>query len=260
MSPENEPAVPTAPLVSPKEAIPWAMDAWKTAVSVQQHFNDLELRIRNFAITFTTAVLGLAGLALKELSSSPLPVALLFIGALGWGAFYFMDRWWYHRFLDAAGEQAGKIERWLSAATGTEQSVFNLSGGIKSKSAMPPKKEWRFVRWLLKRIYKEESLRSRGRIDLFYGGFLVIYVILGGAFYWQVGQPAKTAQPIQVVLKTDGAPVHVVMTQPPSSAPSTTPAAKPPAVPGIAPQDGAAPSKPVRVKSKRKPAAVGSPQ
>ena len=260
MSPENEPAVPAAPLVTPKDAIPWAVDAWKTTVSVQQHFNDLELRIRNFAITFTTAVLGLAGLALKELSSSPLPVALLFIGALGWGAFYFMDRFWYHRFLDAAGEQAGKIERWLAAATGTEQSVFNLSGGIKSKSAMPPKPGWGFVRRILKAVYGEETLRSRGRIDLFYGGFLVIYAILGTAFYWQAGRTAKPEQPIQVLVRADSAPAPGLMAPlvPPSGPPPTPP---PPRVPDATPPAGTkdvapkgdAVKKPTRTKSKRDP-------
>lgn len=268
MPPENEPAVPAAPLVTPKDAIPWAVDAWKTTVSVQQHFNDLELRIRNFAITFTTAVLGLAGLALKELSSSPLPVALLFIGALGWGAFYFMDRFWYHRFLDAAGEHAGKIERWLAAATGTEQSVFNLSGGIKSRSAMPPKAGWGFVRRILKAIYGEETLRSRGRIDLFYGGFLVIYAILGTAFYWQAGRAARPEQPIQVVLKTDGSPATGLVNPPvpPSGLPPTQqypqmPAATPPTRTKDAPPNDAAVKKQTRKKAKRDSTAPdGSPQ
>ncbi len=253
MSQENEPVAPAAPL-TPKDVIPWALDAWKTTVSVQQHFNDLELRIRNFAITFTTAVLGLAGLALKELSSSPLPVALLFIGALGWGAFYFMDRWWYHRFLDAAGEQAGKIEQWLADATGTEQAVFNLSGGIKSKSAMPARERRRFVRWVLKRIYGEESLRSRGRIDLFYGGFLAIYAILGIAFYWQVGQPTKTTPPIQVVLKTDGAPAPRQLTAPASPggslAPSSPDVSRPAGPRDTGPKGGTM-KKPAHRKAKR---------
>jgi len=39
---------------------------WKTTVVVQQHFNDLELRIRNFAVTLLVTVIGAAALALKE--------------------------------------------------------------------------------------------------------------------------------------------------------------------------------------------------
>ena len=37
---------------------------------MQQHFNDLELRIRNFALIVTGAFLGLGGYAIKDGASS----------------------------------------------------------------------------------------------------------------------------------------------------------------------------------------------
>ena len=75
---DTNPSIPASPIVSdPEKLLSSAVDAWKTTVSVQQHFNDLELRVRNFAITFMTAVLGLVGLALKEEPDSLLPWALL---------------------------------------------------------------------------------------------------------------------------------------------------------------------------------------
>jgi hypothetical protein len=42
------------------------IDIWKKVVDVQQHFNDLEMRIRNFAITILGALFGAASLALSR--------------------------------------------------------------------------------------------------------------------------------------------------------------------------------------------------
>jgi len=40
--------------------IDWLLAVWKTTVGVQQHFKDIELRIRNYAITVMGAFLGVA--------------------------------------------------------------------------------------------------------------------------------------------------------------------------------------------------------
>jgi hypothetical protein len=42
------------------------IEIWKKIVDVQQHFNDLELRVRNFALIVTGAFLGLGGCAIKD--------------------------------------------------------------------------------------------------------------------------------------------------------------------------------------------------
>ncbi|MEM1398025.1 MAG: hypothetical protein AAGH38_11345, partial [Pseudomonadota bacterium] len=42
------------------------LSAWKQTVDVQMHFNDLELRIRNFAFVLTGAFLALGGYALRD--------------------------------------------------------------------------------------------------------------------------------------------------------------------------------------------------
>jgi len=84
-------------------------------------------------------VLGLVGWALKEGTDSLLPAGLLAIGALGWVAFYLMDRHWYHRFLDGAVAHGRTIEDWLRAATGTD--VFSLASGIKQASGIPLAKQ-----------------------------------------------------------------------------------------------------------------------
>lgn len=45
---------------------PGQIEIWKKIVEVQQHFDDLELRIRNFALIVTGAFLGLGGYAIKD--------------------------------------------------------------------------------------------------------------------------------------------------------------------------------------------------
>ena len=99
------------------------VDVWKETVDVQQHFNDLELRIRNYALTVMAGMLGLAAYALKEslqivvhghrVSGAAL---LLSASAFLWLAFYFMDRFWYHKLLYGAVDHGRSIEnRWKDA-------------------------------------------------------------------------------------------------------------------------------------------------
>ena len=102
------------------EQIEHELEAWKVTVQVQQHFNDIELKIRNFALTLVVAVLGAAGFALREQAevglwgrTTSLATVLLLAGLIGWGAFYFVDRIWYHRLLLGAVTHGRSIEQRL---------------------------------------------------------------------------------------------------------------------------------------------------
>jgi hypothetical protein len=53
------------------------IEAWKQTIQVQQHFNDLELRIRNYAITLLGALFGVAAYAFKEHAPVWLVIGLL---------------------------------------------------------------------------------------------------------------------------------------------------------------------------------------
>jgi FMN phosphatase YigB (HAD superfamily) len=99
-------------------AIPHILDAWKTTIEVQQHFNDIELRIRNFGLTIVLATIGAAGWTLKErlLISAwgctvPVGALVLMLGCLGWLVCYVMDRHWYHRLLKGAVDHGCYIEK-----------------------------------------------------------------------------------------------------------------------------------------------------
>ena len=144
------------------------VEAWKKTVDVQQHFNDLQLRIRTFAVAFQAALLGLVGFALREDAASRLPAGLLAIGAPAWLAFYMMDRWWYHRYLDSAVAHGRKIEAALG--TSLDSDVFALTGGIKAGSPIP-----------LGPIKKE--MGSKARADVFYT-LVIAFTLLGAAGLW----------------------------------------------------------------------------
>jgi hypothetical protein len=94
------------------------VDVWKKTVDVQQHFNDLALRIRNFALTLLVGVLGGTALALKDAPALisihgyrlSLASALLLAGLIGWFGFWVLDRHWYHRLLVGAVKHGKEIE------------------------------------------------------------------------------------------------------------------------------------------------------
>jgi len=93
------------------------LEMWKKTVDVQQHFNDLELRIRNYAVTVLVAILGATAFGLNEGyslgffgHSVPIGSVLLGIGCLAWLAFYMTERFWYHPLLYGAVEHGHFIE------------------------------------------------------------------------------------------------------------------------------------------------------
>lgn len=149
------------------------VEIWKKCVDVQMHFNGIELQIRNYAVTLLVAVIGAAAYALKEHLDVKLfdhtfsmAVTILPAGILGWSAFYFMDRHWYHRLLLGSVYHTIRIEK----AVGPE---LELSVAIGRESPIP--------------ILGKE-IHSTQKIDLFYAAgltFLIVltgFVLLQGAF------------------------------------------------------------------------------
>jgi hypothetical protein len=145
-----------------------AIDAWKTAVEVQQHFNQLELQIRNFAVSLLAAVIGGSAFAIKEdyqitigTATISAAVPILAAGIFGLLAFYFMDRWWYHNLLLGAVFQALKIEKHY----GNTFPELALSTMIGKES---PQTFWKF------------EIHSQEKIDIFYSVGLALLIFLAG--------------------------------------------------------------------------------
>jgi hypothetical protein len=104
------------------ETIEVSVKAWEKTIEVQQHFNTIELQIRNYALTLFTAILAGIGYLLKEklnieFDNYIMPSSALgaFIGIVIMCAFYFMDKYWYHKLLKGSVAHAIFIEKTLLA-------------------------------------------------------------------------------------------------------------------------------------------------
>ncbi len=167
------------------EKVKVAIDLWKTTIGVQQHFNDLELRIRNFAITVLVATLGAMAFALKEHfevtvfgTRFELAGALTVPALVGWLAFWFMDRLWYHHLLMGAVKHGAFIE----ARYGRLVPEIRLTKAIGDSS---PIHLGRF------------QIHSKRKMDIFYGSialFLIaIFFLLHASHYQSAPTPSPTS-------------------------------------------------------------------
>lgn len=147
------------------------VEIWKKTIEVQQHFNDIELRIRNFALTVYTFIIASIGYLMKDNSIVTfgdtkiiLPVLVGYIGSIIIWAFYFMDKYWYHNLLIGAVNHASAIEDKYR----NELPCLSLSGDISKKSPV--------------RIFGYE-LHSQHKITIFY--YILIYTLLyGSTLFW----------------------------------------------------------------------------
>ena len=170
----------TEPGATPPLA-PGQIEIWKKIVDVQQHFNDLELRIRNFALIVTGAFLGLGGYAIKdggiinafgwEVSIAGLIVVSAIFPLL---AFYFMDRLWYHRLLD------GSVQAGIEAETALKEMGYKVDLGSQISAKSP------FTLWVL-----GTQIHSKTKMDIFYCMLVVALLFVGGCLAFGIRpQPA----------------------------------------------------------------------
>jgi hypothetical protein len=168
------------------------VDVWKYVVSVQMHFNDMEMRIRNLYFTILAASLGLLGVVEGKrvevnLLNLRISVALLVIAALIPVSmlFYFMDRHWYHRLLLGAVVQGNKIEQMY----GDKLPEIQLGSEISKASPVKFTGIWKLLFFFIKdpRFRSESRLHSDHKIEILYksviwGAVLVIvaYGLVGG--------------------------------------------------------------------------------
>jgi FMN phosphatase YigB (HAD superfamily) len=119
------------------ELLPNVIAVWNKITEVQQHFNDIALKIRNLALTTFTFIIAGIGFLYKENISflffnCNIPVSAIFsiLGALIIWVFYFMDKHWYHKFLLGSVKQSSKIEnKWnkIFPEIGLSNSISNES-------------------------------------------------------------------------------------------------------------------------------------
>lgn len=123
------------------EEIKNSIEIWKKTVDVQQHFNDLEMRIRNFAITIIGVLIAAVGFTYQQGLENTLfgfhfaaGLGLIVAAAVVWLGFFLMDRYWYHILLKGAVKHAGKIEDQLKdrlPGITLGKTISEVSGGVK---------------------------------------------------------------------------------------------------------------------------------
>ena len=131
---------------------------WKQIIDVQQHFNDIALRIKNIALTVFTFIIGAIGYSIKENLSFVIwnididtATMLSLFGIIIMFAFFYMDRFWYHNLLLGSVKQGMVIEkRW-----GNILPEINLTHAIGKASPHP--------------FLCGTKIHSNGKFYIFYG-------------------------------------------------------------------------------------------
>jgi len=141
---------------------------WEKTIDVQQHFNDIELRIRNFALTIFTFTIGGIGYLEKEKLAAtftsfniPYSSLLSIIGVIILSAFFYMDKYWYHKLLLGSVKHGIMIERQYSKFIPEIKLTHSIG------NASPHKFLWRW------------TIHSDQKYYVFYGLLAGTLLILG---------------------------------------------------------------------------------
>lgn len=164
---------PTSTALSDSERVGRYIEMWKQATQVNQHFNDIEWRIRGLALTVATFSIGAAGVASRDgatASGVAIGSLLLVVGLMLWYAFYFVDLAWYHQLLRASVRQTEAFEGEITKVL----PVGGLATAITAGSAYQPN---RLVQFLSGR----RTMQSTDKLKWFYrvGAFALAVVAVG---------------------------------------------------------------------------------
>ena len=174
--------------ISENDKLNLALESWKKAIDVQQHFNEICMKIRNFYISLTTALLALAGVLMKSVDNKFVEIGIfdihililfLLILILSTILFYFIDRHWYHRLLVGAVKHALMIEK----ALGETAPSIKLTTSIGDESPMKVGRfsAWRVIGFVLsgdKRVWCEGAIHSDAKLSIFYKSIIYAFLII----------------------------------------------------------------------------------
>lgn len=160
----------------------YALQVWEKTIDVQMHFNELQMKIRNFSVLLVSALVGAAGIALKEHIlvdhfvmgmhfQISLSAILFWVAAFSWAAFFFMDHFWYYRLLVGSVNHGIEIEQALAKrvpSIGLTQTIGKASPNF-------------IFKW---------KVRSKHKSFIFYALIFLLLVGLASATGWAgVAQP-----------------------------------------------------------------------
>jgi hypothetical protein len=190
------------------ESVKQIIEVWKTVVQVQQHFNDISMRIRSMFVTILLALFAsigfLYGKDLKlEIWKIDIQFAVLvpLFGIFGTYLFYFIDRYWYHRLLVGSVRHAINIETKYK----NEMPELSLSKAIGAESPYEPRG---FARWVACLVVRDERFRrtrrlhSDGKIELFYKTVMLVLFLTTLALAFFGNNPVEKKNTRSVVTPT----------------------------------------------------------
>jgi hypothetical protein len=219
-------STPTSPQpMSPDELVKQYVELWKKTVEVQQHFNDLEWRIRGLALTAATFALGAAGVAAKDGTAYygfSLGAMILLVGLILWYGFYFADRYWYHPLLIGSVKHGSKLENELKKYL----PEAGLTDAISDESPQTPSK----VEFWAPRKKATGKMHSTDKLNGFYIIGAVALVLTAAALEVLAFIPKESTpkvQRIEVIKPTTtnpqtSTPSSTTITPPISPTPSTS--------------------------------------
>lgn len=167
------------------------MDYWKQTSDVQQHFNDVSIKLRNFAVVVFSGFLTGVGLSIhKDISISlfgeSISAGVLFAiaGVVATQLIHFMDTYWYHVFLKGAVSTSSEIEKEIKDVLGVKE----LSDGISASSQnvcvtslfgmihFPIGWSELYSKFL---IFKSVKVDSTLRHKIFYRWLIAVFFVIG---------------------------------------------------------------------------------
>ena len=169
----------------PKDTLETQIKIWEKSIDVQMHFNELQMKIRNFSVLLISALVGAAGLALKDRVAIDhhflwvhlqfnLSAVFFVAAAITWLAFAFMDHYWYYPLLLGAVRHAASIEETLK----DQVPEIGLTTRIGDES--PKTLEFK----LRGRVLYEKKLRSKDKSRIFYTVIFLLLALLAIGSMW----------------------------------------------------------------------------
>jgi hypothetical protein len=178
-----------ATVLTDNERVGHYIEMWKQATQVNQHFNEIEWRIRGLALTVATFSIGAAGVASREGAAVwgvSVGSLLLVVGLVLWYAFYFVDLAWYHQLLRASVGQTETIEREITKVL----PVGGHATAITAGSAYQPNA-------LIQLLSRRKTMHSTDKLKWFYrvGAFALVLVAVGLQLFSMQTEPKPDPAP-----------------------------------------------------------------
>ncbi|MUH73633.1 SH3 domain-containing protein [Psychrosphaera haliotis] len=205
--------------IQPHERATLLVEIWKQSTQVQQHFNDVSMKVRKFAIVIFSAVLTGIGLSIHksvflQIFSFEISAAVLFAfaGAFVTQLIHFMDTYWYHIFLKSAVDETLKIENKIKPLLKIEKLSDGISKASQSVQVisllglihLPIGYKEMFIKIRLNWLFKAKNVDSSTRHAIFYR-WLIMLMILAGLLSAFI-EPQATQNPSNKFLHSGNVP------------------------------------------------------